>query len=106
MAFGRSPLLGHDTTLIGWPWIQATHSWVEPTALALMALTLSSNADHPRATAARELLLARQLEAGGWNYGNTTAFGRAQRPAPDSTGVALAALSVEADRTPFEPDLA
>jgi hypothetical protein len=29
---------GHDTTLVGWPWIEGTHSWVEPTAFNILAL--------------------------------------------------------------------
>src|SRR5215475_7566811 len=28
---------GHDTFLRGWPWVAGTHSWIEPTALAVMA---------------------------------------------------------------------
>ena len=32
---------GHDTALRGWPWIEETHSWVEPTSLVLMALVLN-----------------------------------------------------------------
>ena len=30
---------GHDTTLVGWPWVAETHSWLEPTALAVLALS-------------------------------------------------------------------
>ena len=30
--------LGHDSTLIGWPWVEGTHSWIEPTAWAVLAL--------------------------------------------------------------------
>ena len=29
---------GHDTTIIGWPWVQGTHSWIEPTAISVLAL--------------------------------------------------------------------
>src|SRR5579864_7727322 len=32
-ALPRTPELGHDTTLVGWPWVEDTHSWVEPTAI-------------------------------------------------------------------------
>ncbi|MCP4202066.1 MAG: terpene cyclase/mutase family protein [bacterium] len=105
LAFPRTPLLGHDTTLVGWPWIESTHSWVEPTAFGLMALIVTGNASHARAIQASELLVDRRLALGGWNYGNTAAFGRAQRPAPDSTGVALSALIEVAEHSLVELSL-
>jgi hypothetical protein len=39
------------------------------------------------------MLMNRQLAAGGWNYGNTSVYGRQLYPQPDQTGVALSALS-------------
>lgn len=93
LAVPRSPFVGHDSTLVGWSWIQATHSWVEPTCLALLALERAGRGDHPRCVEARKLLLDRQLTAGGWNYGNTVTFGQQMRAAPDSTGYALSALA-------------
>jgi hypothetical protein len=39
------------------------------------------------------MLLDRQLEHGGWNYGNTIAFGKELHPLPECTGIALQALS-------------
>ena len=89
----RHPALGHDSTLIGWSWIERTHSWVEPTGMAIMVLRLTGHQEHPRVEEATRLLLDRQLRSGGWNYGNTTAFGQELRPAIDSTGVALCALT-------------
>jgi hypothetical protein len=85
-------VLGHDTSLRGWAWIDGTHSWVEPTALAMLAL--SATAAPPRAALdeATRLLLDRQLPAGGWNYGNTRVFRNMLLPMPESTGHALAAL--------------
>jgi hypothetical protein len=97
LAYPRSPLLGHDTMLVGWPWIESTHSWVEPTALGLIALTVTGKAANARAREASELLIDRRLALGGWNYGNPSAFGRAQRPALDSTGIALSALTEVSD---------
>lgn len=34
----------HDMTLKGWPWINDTHSWVEPTATCVMALRVTGHA--------------------------------------------------------------
>jgi hypothetical protein len=93
---GESPPnspLAHNSALRGWPWIADTHSWVEPTSLAVIALRLAGRGDHPRVTEAIEMLLDRQLPGGGWNYGNTMVYGQELRPMPDSTGLALLALS-------------
>lgn len=85
-------IMGHDGTIRGWPWVAGTHSWVEPTALALMALRISGYAGHSRAQDALQLLIDRQLSGGGWNYGNTTVFGQELRPMPETTGLALQAI--------------
>ena len=37
-------VLGHDTTLVGWPWVDGTHSWLEPTVLAVLALGARASA--------------------------------------------------------------
>ncbi|RJR33853.1 MAG: hypothetical protein C4567_16450 [Deltaproteobacteria bacterium] len=90
----RNPSLAyeHDPSLKGWPWISATHSWVEPTAMAVMALRISGCGEHERVKEGIRLLLDRQLPGGGWNYGNTKVFGQELFPFPESTGVALNAL--------------
>jgi hypothetical protein len=97
--------LGHDPSIPGWPWVNATHSWVEPTALALLALSISDKADHPRARQATRMLLDRQLASGGWNYGNTRVYGQELRPMPASTGVALQALAGHTGQTEVEQSL-
>ncbi|TWT82418.1 hypothetical protein CA13_38810 [Planctomycetes bacterium CA13] len=71
---------GHDTQLVGWPWVEGTHSWIEPTAMALMAMRHCGAADHPRAIEAFKLLSDRQLPTGGANYGNTFVLGNKLRP--------------------------
>jgi hypothetical protein len=91
----QSPMCRHDTTLSGWPWVESTHSWVEPTAMNLLALKRSGMADHPRSRAAVALLLDRMLPSGGWNYGNTIMLGSTLRPQVQPTGLALAALHGE-----------
>lgn len=97
---GPDAVVGHNTALRGWPWVAATHSWVEPTAMALLALQRSGHGGHERAREAREMVLDRQLSGGGWNYGNTMVFGTELRPVVESTAMALAALAdwVEASR--------
>lgn len=84
--------MGHDTSLRGWSWVDGTHSWVEPTALALLALRGAGKSAHPRYVEGFGLLLNRQLPSGGWNYGNTIGFGQELRPTVDATGLALTAL--------------
>ena len=48
--------LGHDPRLVGWPWVESTHSWLEPTACAILALCRFGLAGHPRVTAGVELI--------------------------------------------------
>jgi len=95
----------HDTSINGWPWIADTHSWVEPTALSLIALRAVGYADHQRFEDGKRMLLDRQLPDGGWNYGNTFVFGNKLRPMPISTGMALNALAKTAVRKDVEPSL-
>jgi hypothetical protein len=88
---------GHDTTIIGWPWVEGTHSWIEPTAMSLLALRHAGLADHPRAREAARLLVDRLLRSGGCNYGNTVVFGQELRSHVEPTGLSLVALRGQAD---------
>ena len=83
----------HDTNIQGWYWTENTFSWVEPTALSLIALQVAGYGGHERARDATRLLMDRQLNQGGWNYGNTIVFGQELRPMPENTGMALNALA-------------
>lgn len=85
--------VAHDSNIRGWPWIANTHSWVEPTALSLIALQTAGYGEHERAREATRMLMDRQLSQGGWNYGNTIVFGQELRPMPENTGMALNALA-------------
>lgn len=88
----------HDTALKGWPWINDTHSWVEPTALCMMALRATGDDQHDRVREAIRMMLNRQLAHGGWNYGNTIIFGKELHPMPESTGAALAGLAGQVEQ--------
>lgn len=83
----------HNTALQGWPWVIGTYSWIEPTALSILALHAAGYRQHPRVQEAVSLLVDRQLPHGGWNYGNTLLFGRELHPMPETTGAALTALA-------------
>ena len=97
-ALPRTPEMGHDTTLVGWPWIEETHSWIEPTAMHVLALKAAGHSDHPRTREAVRLLIDRLLPDGGCNYGNTVVMGQTLRPHLQPTGLTMLALAGEADR--------
>ncbi|MCA9099541.1 MAG: hypothetical protein KDA63_00210 [Planctomycetales bacterium] len=92
-----SDVLGHDVTLQAWPWVQGTHSWIEPTTYQVLALKLSGLSDHPRCREAVDLLIDRLLPDGGCNYGNTFVLGNKLRPHLQPSGLALLALRGESD---------
>ncbi|MFC1532331.1 hypothetical protein ACFL7M_03045 [Thermodesulfobacteriota bacterium] len=104
-SFPKEPYIGHDTTIQGWPWIEGTHSWVEPTALAFLALKRAGYEKHNRVTEALQLILDRQLPKGGWNYGNTYVYGQEFRPLPYSTGMLLYALEGSVDREQIQKSI-
>ena len=87
--------VGHDTTLTGWSWADDTHSWVEPTAMFVMALKAVGLADHPRTREAVRLVIDRLLPDGGCNYGNTIVLGQTLLPHVQPTGLAMVALARE-----------
>jgi hypothetical protein len=97
VTMARDPMLGHDTSLSGWAWVQGSHPWVIPTAFNLLALKATGRGDHPKAREAAKLLVDRQLRDGGCNYGNTTVLGQELRPQLEPTGLAMAALAGESD---------
>ena len=83
----------HDPSLRGWPWVEKTHSWIEPTVLSILALDLTGNKNHERVKEAVKMILDRQLPKGGWNYGNTVVFNNELQPLPDTTGMSLNVLA-------------
>ncbi|MEN8122766.1 MAG: prenyltransferase/squalene oxidase repeat-containing protein [Bacteroidota bacterium] len=101
----NNSITGHDPAIKGWPWIENTHSWVEPTSMAVIALEIAGIGNHPRVEEAKKMLLDRQLNFGGWNYGNTTVFGRQLRPMPESTGIALCALYNKVEKKTIDKSL-
>lgn len=65
-----------DFSIRGWPWLPGESSWVEPSALTLLALTtnpsLAGSTD--RVKEAVLYLRDRRCTGGGWNVGNPVMF--------------------------------
>lgn len=83
--------------LRGWPWVQGTFSWVEPTAWCLLALKRSRRHLPPALAAdrieeAERVLLDRCCVRGGWNYGNSNVLGKELSPYVPTTAIGLLAL--------------
>ena len=85
--------------IVGWPWVNGTYSWVEPTAIHIVALKAAGFAEHRRTREAMTMLTDRLLPSGGCNYGNTIVLGQELLPHVQPTGLAILALagSVDAD---------
>jgi hypothetical protein len=94
----QMPPPAHDTSIQGWPWVKGTHSWVEPTALAMIALIATGYGVHGRVQEATRMLLNRQLPSGGWNVGAPFVYGNQTRPDPENTGIALSSLAHTASK--------
>jgi len=80
-----------DPLKSGWPWVPGTVSWVAPTALAMLAFQ-AWRRPSARLSAGAGMLLDRACPKGGWNAGNSIAFGVELDPHPDFTAMALLAL--------------
>jgi hypothetical protein len=90
----------YDPSLAGWPWLAGTSSWVEPTALAMLALGWAAplvdekrrRLIRARLELAERMLLDRRATDGGWNYGNRIVLGEKLPSYPETTALALLAL--------------
>ena len=82
----------------GWPWFPGTSAWVTPTALSMLALRKAARcADSAQILARLDMgalyLLQHACSDGGWNHGAARALDYDARSYPETTGVALLALS-------------
>jgi len=93
----QSDNFAHNTQLVGWAYAEQTHSWVEPTAFAVLAFKAAGKGDDPSAREGVAVLIDRQLPGGGLNYGNTFVLGQLIRSHLQPTGVGLLALAGESD---------
>ena len=89
----RNPQIGHDPTILGWSWAADTHSWMEPTCLAVLALRALGQEHHSRTTEGVRMINDRLLEDGGCNFGSTVILGQATLPQMQATGLSMLALA-------------
>lgn len=94
-----------NPNLKGWPWVSGTYSWVEPTAMAILALKSTGMGGQAQVREAVDMLVDRQLPRGGWNYGNTVVFDQELAPTPEDTGIALNALRGQVAKEKIQPSL-
>ncbi|MFQ5529700.1 MAG: prenyltransferase/squalene oxidase repeat-containing protein [Gemmatimonadota bacterium] len=91
-----------DPELRAWPWTEGAFSWCEPTSMAMLALRRLDPRLVPgtlrfRLREGESLLLDRVCSGGGWNYGNSWVLGEDLWPYPDTTALALLALTDRRD---------
>ncbi|QDU54896.1 hypothetical protein [Aeoliella mucimassa] len=96
----QSEHVGHDTTLVGWSWAANTHSWLEPTAFATMALVAAGENQHPRTREAVRLMVDRLLPGGGANYGNTRILDQTLLPHLQPSSIVMWALAAQGSDDP------
>jgi hypothetical protein len=98
IALEPSPVLRQNSALQGWSWVTGTFSWSEPTAWALVALKkcrargIAVKGAEGRIRDGEAILRDRVCATGGWNYGNSNAFGRDLPAYIPTTAIALLAL--------------
>jgi hypothetical protein len=93
----NSPVNREDCTLQGWPWIDRTFSWVEPTGTCLLALkkalSVAPGADSAtRIEESERFLFDRACRDGGWNFGTPDVLGVFLDAYVPTTALALLAL--------------
>lgn len=77
---------------LGWPWVPGTYAWVEPTARVLLATRALRPSDDATTSDALTILRDREVDGGGWNYGNSSVRGTDLTPYAQTTAMACIAL--------------
>jgi hypothetical protein len=82
---------------LGWPWLPGAASWIEPTALTVLALQkvttwMGTRAIQDRISEGQKLIMSRRNRDGGWNYGNPNTLSVDAPSYPETTAVGLMGL--------------
>lgn len=81
-----------DSTLRGWSWQPGDAAWVQPTALAMLALINAGYVDNNRVREGAQYLFDRAIPSGGWNIGNPWMLDKQIPATIQDTAIALLAL--------------
>lgn len=95
---------------VGWPWTPGAVSWVVPTALAILALSMLPASDRisvidMRLRSGSSMLLDRRCQPAGWNAGNSVVLGVPLAAHVDATALALLGLWQAAPKVDLNADL-
>jgi hypothetical protein len=83
-----------DLSLRGWPWLSGEASWVEPTALTMLALESIPGTEITKRLKESFLYIQdRRCPGGGWNVGSPTMFNLALPARAYPTALVLLALT-------------
>jgi hypothetical protein len=97
MKFAQGKEIRQDNSLQAWSWIDATFSWVEPTAMCVLLIKklrkdLPASPANDRIDTAERMLVDRACAAGGWNYGGSNVYGQELFPYVPTTALGLLAM--------------
>jgi squalene cyclase len=95
-----------DTNLSGWTWQPGQASWIEPTAMALLALhqTAQISEEDQMILEAVQYLDDRRCQGGGWNFGNPVMFNKPLPSRIHHTALCIITLSQVAPELVLEDD--
>ena len=98
---------GIDLGCRGWPWLPSQTAWVEPTALAMLALSATQRSPQIDAhlSSAVQFLQQRRCPGGGWNVGDPALFGPRLPARACPTAWAILALAAVALHALHEEDV-
>jgi Squalene-hopene cyclase C-terminal domain len=86
-------ILKIDLSLRGWPWLPGEATWIEPTALSMLALeSIADIAASARMHEAICYIQDRRCPGGGWNFGNPIMFNSPLPARAHTTALVLLAL--------------
>jgi hypothetical protein len=90
---GAKRILKIDPSLQGWPWLPGEAAFIEPTALAMLALGPRFGFARPRRIhEALQYIQDRRCQGGGWNIGNPFMFNSPLPARAHTTALVLLSL--------------